>query len=139
MRLGDCYDSTGEYEKAAAVYGEGYEVTTFTGEQRATLLSRRAQALRKDKLFEKAEDCLTEGLKRADSDGDKAEVEKLLATLYEDWGSKTRCCCISKRPWSSIQGTWMLGLNWPIATARRATNLRPFTTIGYYGRTALQC
>lgn len=88
MRLGDCYDSTGEYEKAAAVYSEGYEITALTGEQRVTLLSRQAQALRKAKLFEKAENCLAEGLERAKSDGERAEVEKLLAALYEDWGKQ---------------------------------------------------
>jgi len=88
MRLGDCYDLAAEHEKAAALYGEGYEIPSLNGDHRVMLLARQAEALRKAKLFQDAEKCLTRGLERADADGEKAEVEKLLAELYEDWGEE---------------------------------------------------
>jgi tetratricopeptide (TPR) repeat protein len=88
MQLGDCYDLAGEYQKAAALYGEGYQIPELSADRRSMLLARQAQALRKGKLFEEAETCLTKGQEKADTDGEKAEVEKLLAALYKDWGKK---------------------------------------------------
>jgi len=88
MRLGDCYDLAREHEKAAALYARGCEIAQLSADHRLMLLRRRAEALREAKLFEDAQKCLAEGLQRADTDGEKAEVQKLLAGLYEDWGKK---------------------------------------------------
>jgi tetratricopeptide (TPR) repeat protein len=88
MRLGDCYDLAADHENAAALYGKGYEIPSLNADQRVMLLSRQARALRKAKLFEEAEKCLTKGLDTAATDAEKADVEKLLAELYEDWGKK---------------------------------------------------
>ena len=85
IALGNCYGFAGEHEQAAAVYGEGYEIDDLDSQQRVTFLSRQAKALRAAKLFEKAEECLAKGAERAATDGEKAEVELLLAELYEDW------------------------------------------------------
>lgn len=88
INLGDCYDLPASHEKAAELYGEGLELPKLSADQRLMLLARQAGALRKAKLFEEAEACLTKGLQRADTDTEKAEVEKLLAELYKDWRKK---------------------------------------------------
>ena len=87
MRLGDAYGSSGDNERAAAIYAEGQEIESIGEDDVVRLLGRQSQALRRMKSLSDAKIVLHDGLKKAKEIDNVAALHQHLADVYRDEGN----------------------------------------------------